>query len=109
MAHGASPAGKEADYFLKWSFADLLVSSFQTGATSSEIPVEQVSFDFSKIECRVQDAGAGRELYARIKAGWDLPPGVAPSARRFIARTHAMRPALVMATTIVRASRQPGA
>jgi type VI secretion system secreted protein Hcp len=65
-------AGKETDYFLKWSFADLLVSSFQTGATSGEIPVEQVSFNFSKIEVEYKMQKPDGSLAPGIKAGWDL-------------------------------------
>jgi type VI secretion system secreted protein Hcp len=64
--------GKESDYFLKWSFADLLVSSFQTGATSGEVPLEQVSFNFSKIEVEYKMQKPDGSLAPGIKAGWDL-------------------------------------
>ena len=32
-------AGKDADYFLKWTFSDLLVSSYETGAATGEAPL----------------------------------------------------------------------
>jgi type VI secretion system secreted protein Hcp len=42
-------AGKAADYFLKWTFSELLISSYQTGA-AEDLPVDQVSLNFAKIE-----------------------------------------------------------
>jgi type VI secretion system secreted protein Hcp len=65
-------AGKEGDYFLKWSFADLLVSSYQTGATSGEVPLDQVSFNFSKIEVEYKLQKPDGSLAPGIKAGWDV-------------------------------------
>ncbi len=69
-AHKA--AGKASDYFLKWSFADLLISSYQTGASSGEIPSDQVSFNFSKIEVEYKMQKPDGSLGPGIKAGWDL-------------------------------------
>ena len=44
-------AGKEQQEYLKIKFSDLLVSSYQTGGSSgAEVPVEQISFNFAKIE-----------------------------------------------------------
>jgi len=44
-------AGKEGQEYLKIKFSDLLISSFQTGGSGGqEVPVEQISFNFSKIE-----------------------------------------------------------
>jgi type VI secretion system secreted protein Hcp len=44
-------AGKEQQEYLKIKFNDLLVSSFQTGGSSGDvIPMESISFNFSKIE-----------------------------------------------------------
>ncbi len=44
-------AGKEQQEYLKIKFSDLLISSYQTGGSSgSEVPVEQISFNFAKIE-----------------------------------------------------------
>ena len=63
--------GKASDYFLKWSFADLLISSYQTGATSGELPTDQVSFNFSKIEVEYKMQKPDGSLGSSIKAGWD--------------------------------------
>lgn len=44
-------AGKEQQEYLKIKFSDLLVSSYQTGGSGgAEVPVEQISFNFAKIE-----------------------------------------------------------
>lgn len=64
--------GKEADYFLKWSFANLLVSSYQTAATSGDVPFDQVSFNFSKIEVEYKMQKPDGSLAPGIKAGWDV-------------------------------------
>lgn len=67
-AHRA--AGKAADYFLKWSFSDLLISSYQTGA-AQDIPVDQVSFNFNKIEVEYKPQKPDGSFAGSIKAGWD--------------------------------------
>jgi type VI secretion system secreted protein Hcp len=64
--------GKKADYFLKWSFADLLISSYQTGATEGGFPLDQVSFNFSKIEVEYKQQKPDGSLGPSIKAGWDV-------------------------------------
>src|SRR5690606_37166795 len=44
-------AGGEQQEYLKVKFTDLLISSYQTGGSRGDlIPVDQVSFNFSKIE-----------------------------------------------------------
>ena len=64
--------GKQTDYFLKWTFADLLISSYQTGGTESVSPTDQVSFNFSKIEVEYKEQKPDGTLAPSIKAGWDL-------------------------------------
>lgn len=64
--------GKQTDYFLKWSFADVLVSSYQTGGSESAGPSEQVSFRFSKIEVEYKGQKPDGSLSPSIKAGWNL-------------------------------------
>jgi type VI secretion system secreted protein Hcp len=64
--------GKEFDYFLKWSFSDLLISSYQTGASAESAPGDQVSFRFSKIEVEYKEQRPDGSLGPGIKAGWDL-------------------------------------
>jgi type VI secretion system secreted protein Hcp len=67
-AHRA--AGKAADYFLKWTFSDLLISSYQTGA-AQDVPVDQVSFNFAKIEVEYKPQKPDGSFAGSIKAGWD--------------------------------------
>src|SRR5688572_19131322 len=44
-------AGKEQQEYLKITFKDLLVSSFQTGGSAGDVvPVDSISLNFSKIE-----------------------------------------------------------
>jgi type VI secretion system secreted protein Hcp len=44
-------AGKEQQEYLKIKFSDLLISSYQTGGSNGDVvPVEQVTFNFAKIE-----------------------------------------------------------
>jgi len=44
-------AGKDQQEYLKIKFSDLLISNFQTGGSAGqEVPVDQISFNFSKIE-----------------------------------------------------------
>src|SRR5205807_3752704 len=50
-------AGKDQQEFLKYTFEDLLVSSFQIGGSAHGdiVPVEQVSFNFSTIEMEYKE------------------------------------------------------
>ena len=64
-------AGKEQQEFLKYTFTDLLVSSFQTGGASAE-PMDQVSLNFAKIEAEYKEQKADGTLGGSIKAGYDL-------------------------------------
>lgn len=43
-------AGKDQQEYLKIKFSDLLVSSYQIGASGSDVPAETISFNFGKIE-----------------------------------------------------------
>ena len=64
-------AGKDQQEFLVYTFSDLLVSSYQSGG-STEIPTEQVSFNYTKIEVEYKEQKADGTLGGGIKAGWDL-------------------------------------
>lgn len=65
-------AGKDGDYFLKWTFADLLVSSYQSGAAAGEAPLDEVSLSFAKIEVEYKEQRPDGSFGAALKAGWDL-------------------------------------
>src|SRR4051794_14380931 len=67
-------AGKEQQEFLKYTFSDLLVSSFQTGGSrhSDVVPVDQFSFNFAKIECEYKEQRADGTLGGTIPMRWDV-------------------------------------
>ncbi len=67
-------AGKDQQEFLKYTFSDVLVSSYQTGGSSSgdEIPMEQVSLNYAKMELEYKAQKADGTLDGGIKSGWDL-------------------------------------
>lgn len=63
-------AGNQTIEFLKITLADVMVSSFQLGSDANDnIPLEQVSFSFSKIEWSYSSSGGGGPS---ITAGYDL-------------------------------------
>jgi type VI secretion system secreted protein Hcp len=67
-------AGKEQQEFLKYTFSDLLISSFQTGGTGSGdvLPMDQVSFNFAKIESEYKEQKLDGTLAGAIKMHYDL-------------------------------------
>jgi type VI secretion system secreted protein Hcp len=65
-------AGKVDDYFLKWTFSDLLISSYQSGATAGQTPLDEVSFSFAKIEVEYKEQMPEGGFGGELKAGWDL-------------------------------------
>jgi type VI secretion system secreted protein Hcp len=72
-------AGGDQQEFLKWTFSDLLISSYQTGGSaggSESIPVEQISFNFAKIETAYKIQKADGTLGEEFKAGYDLKKNV---------------------------------
>jgi type VI secretion system secreted protein Hcp len=71
-------AGGKQEPFLVIKFSDLLVSSYQTGASSEgdEIPIEQVSLNYAKIEYDYKEQQADGKLSGSIKFGWDLKKNV---------------------------------
>ena len=67
-------AGKEQVEFLKWTFSDLLVSSFQTSGSGSGdvLPMDQISFNFTKVESEYKEQKADGTLMGPIKTHYDL-------------------------------------
>ena len=67
-------AGKEQQEFLKVSFFDLLISSYQTGGSggSDVIPMDQISFNFTKIEIEYKEQKIDGTLGASTQAKYDL-------------------------------------
>jgi type VI secretion system secreted protein Hcp len=67
-------AGKEQQEYLKVTFTDILVSSFQTSGSggSDVLPMDQISLNFSKIELEYKEQKADGSLGGAIKAHYDL-------------------------------------
>lgn len=67
-------AGKEQQEFLKVTFSDLIVSSFQTGGSghSDVVPTDQISLNYSKIEFEYKEQKPDGSLGGAVKAGYDL-------------------------------------
>jgi type VI secretion system secreted protein Hcp len=67
-------AGKEQQEFLKYTFTDLLVSSFQTSGSGSGdvLPMDQISFNFTKLETEYKEQKADGTLMGPIKTHYDL-------------------------------------
>jgi type VI secretion system secreted protein Hcp len=66
-------AGGDQQEYMTIKFSDLLVSSYQTGGSQGEvIPVDQIGFNFSKIEYEYKPQKADGSLDAPIKTGYDL-------------------------------------
>jgi type VI secretion system secreted protein Hcp len=69
----ARKAGKEQQEYLKYTFSDVLISSYQTGGSQGDVvPVDQVSLNFSKVEMEYKPQKADGTLDAAAKAGWNL-------------------------------------
>ena len=66
-------AGAEQQEYLQITFSDLLISSYQTGGSGGDVvPVDQISFNFSKIEVTYKEQKADGTLGGAVKAGYDL-------------------------------------
>ena len=67
-------AGKEQQAFIEITMSDVLISSFQTSGSShgDEIPSDQCSLNFSKIEYQYKDQKADGTLGGTTKAGYDV-------------------------------------
>lgn len=66
-------AGKDQQEFLKYTFTDLLVSSYETGASHDAATVtDQVAFNFGRIEVEYRPQKPDGTLDAAVKAGWDV-------------------------------------
>lgn len=72
-------AGGEQQEYQKITLSDVLVSSFQmSGAQGdSEIPVEQITLNFAKIEIEYKEQKPDGTLGGTTKTGWNLKQNVA--------------------------------
>jgi len=67
-------AGKEQQEFIKITFTDILVSSYQSGGSHNGelIPTDQISLNFAKIESEYKEQQKDGTLGAAVKTGYDL-------------------------------------
>ena len=63
-------AGKDQQEFLKYSFFDVFISSYQTGGSDS--PVEQCSFNFTKIQVDYKEQKIDGTLAGALTKSYDL-------------------------------------
>lgn len=69
-------AGGKQEDFLKITLSDVLISSFQTGGSQGEnIPVDQVSINFAKIEYGYAPQNSKGGLDGMATATWDQKLG----------------------------------
>jgi type VI secretion system secreted protein Hcp len=66
-------AGKDAQEYLVIKLSDILVSAVQLGDSSgSELPMESVSLNYSKIEMEYKEQKKDGTLGAGVKFNWDV-------------------------------------
>jgi type VI secretion system secreted protein Hcp len=71
-------AGGGQQEFLKITFTDFLVSSYQTGGSSGgEVPIETFSFNYSKIEMAYKEQKADGSLGGATQFAYDLKKSAA--------------------------------
>jgi type VI secretion system secreted protein Hcp len=68
----AVKTGAMQQEFLTWTFSDVLVSGYQTGAAAGELVADQVSLTFSKVKVEYRAQKADGSLDAAVSAGWDV-------------------------------------
>ena len=69
----ARKAGKDQQDYLTFKFKDVLISSYQVGgAEAGELPMEQVSFNFARIDFEYRLQKPDGTLAPPVKAGWDV-------------------------------------
>ena len=73
----ARKAGKTQQEYLKIKMSDLLVSSYQNGASegSGVMPTDQISLNFTKFEIAYAPQKIDGSLEAYINTGYDLKKG----------------------------------
>ena len=65
-------AGKDQQDYLKWTFTDVLVSSYTTnGSREDVIPMDQFAFNFTKIEVEYKPQKADGSLDSAVNTGWN--------------------------------------
>jgi type VI secretion system secreted protein Hcp len=67
----AVKAGAMQQEYLSWTFADVLVTSYQTSGSGGDISMDSVSLAFSKVRVEYRAQKADGSLDAPVVAGWD--------------------------------------
>ena len=67
----ARKAGKEQQEYLKITLSDLLVSGYHTSG-NGQLPVEEISINFGKIEVEYKEQKQDGSLAGVVKSGYDL-------------------------------------
>jgi type VI secretion system secreted protein Hcp len=67
-------AGKEQQEYLKWTFSDLLVSSYQTGgsASSDVVPLDQISINFTEAQVDYKEQKADGTLGGAVTTKYNV-------------------------------------
>ncbi|MGA2433845.1 MAG: type VI secretion system tube protein Hcp [Bryobacteraceae bacterium] len=66
-------AGKEQQEYLKVTFSDVLVSSYETSGSDKEaIPLDAIKLNFSKVEFEYKEQKGDGTLGGTVKAGYDV-------------------------------------
>ncbi|MBM3932793.1 MAG: type VI secretion system tube protein Hcp [SAR202 cluster bacterium] len=65
-------SGGDQQKYMKITLSDVLVSSFQIGGQGGDIPTDQISLNFTKIEFEYKPQKPDGSLDAPVKAGYDL-------------------------------------
>jgi type VI secretion system secreted protein Hcp len=68
VARRAGPANLE---YLKITFTDVTVSSYEVAGSSNDVPVDEVSLSFAKVAIDYKPQNANGSLGAVVHAGWD--------------------------------------
>ena len=68
----ARKSGGDHQEYLVIKLSDVIITSYQTGGNNGEVPMEQVSMNFAKIEFEYRPQLPDGSLDAPVKAGWDL-------------------------------------
>lgn len=64
--------GEKQQEYIKIKLSDILVSSYQVGAGGGDVPTDQISLNFTKIEFEYKTQNADGTLGETVKTGWDL-------------------------------------
>jgi len=67
-------AGKDQQEYLKWTFSDLLVSSYQTGGSESSdvVPLDQISINFTEAQIDYKEQKADGTLGGAVTTKYNV-------------------------------------